>query len=130
MPCGFPLGRVVLEFEPLAGSEDANAVVLHEDEQVFVTGDNAVGLAGDCRGEHCDIFGVTAGVSWKRSGPNELYPLGVGTKKGHIFGSDLEFLLKLFAQLIQELLRGNQDMIVQASAHQIAAQTIGDQGSN
>ena len=117
-------------FEPLAGSENANAAVLHEDEKVIVTGDDAIGFTCNSGGKHFDVVTVTAGVSRKRSGPNELYPLGVGTKKGYIFGSDLELLLKLFAQLVQELLRGNQDMIVQASAHQITTQTIGDQSGD
>ena len=117
-------------FEPLAGSEDRDAAVFREHKQVLVAADDAIGLAGNCRSEHHDIVGVPACISWQCRGSNDFHALDVSAKERNIFGSDFELFLELVVQFVQQGPRGDQDMVFEASAHQIPTQAIGDQSGN
>ncbi len=99
-------------------------------KQVLVTADDAIGLACNCRSEHRDIVGVPACIFWQCRGSNDFHAPDVSAKEGNIFGSDLELFLELVVQFVQQGARGDQDMVLQASAHQIPTQAIGDQSSD
>ena len=116
----------VLLLEPLAGSEDSDAAVFREHQQVIVAGDDAIGLAGNCRGEHRDIVRVPACVFGQCRGSNDFHALDVSAKERNIFGSDLELFLELVVQFVQQGSRGDQDMVFQTSAYQIPTQAVGD----
>ena len=97
-----PGRELVLGFKPLSWSQNSNPFVLAEDEKVFVARNNKICFAGDCRGEHGDVIGITADIGIKWSRFEKVGTSFIGAEKGNILCYHVELLLELLAEFIQK----------------------------